>query len=198
MAIGLAVAALVLAAPVQAQERYDPSVTPLIHPGDFHWSYLKIVRSHHFVGYDLSNVTARNGDIVTFSSLARNKGAHPTPPFLTYLSILDKNNTPVDIQNWARFRSQVASSMPPGGYAFQDWTLRMASSGSYVLYVFGLAYGQDLNATDAQPYASSALYVHVSDRPLLAAFSAAPLLVGLPLAIGVVALWMPRRRGVRA
>lgn len=97
-------------------------------------------------------------------------------------------HTYVDPEDWSSRRTRYLRPIPPGGSATLSWPMNAVNAGTIGLYVAVLP----RSGVPVRPTTSPALRLHVEDRRTLNAGGILPLALGLPAALGLLAL------GVRA
>jgi hypothetical protein len=134
-------------------------------------------------------ITTKLGQRFTFHSRIENRGSTSARDLVAHLNVVDlTGHTYVDPEDWSSRRTRYLRPIPPGGSAALSWPMNAVNAGTIGLYVAVLP----RSGAPVRPTTSSALRLHVEDRRTLNSGGVLPLALGLPAALGLLAL------GVRA
>jgi hypothetical protein len=135
-------------------------------------------------------VTTSIGQKFTFATTVANTGASPASNLVAHLNVLsDDPSTYVDPEDWSSHRTQYLPSIPPNGKLRLDWTVQAVNSGNLTVFVSVLPrHGPGEIAT------SVPLRFTVTQRKTLNSGGVLPLVLGIPAAIGLLAVGARRRR----
>jgi len=138
---------------------------------------------------DRMAITTKLGQRFTFHSRIENRGSTSARDLVAHLNVVDlTGHTYVDPEDWSSRRTRYLRPIPPGGSAALSWPMNAVNAGTIGLYVAVLP----RSGAPVRPTTSSALRLHVEDRRTLNSGGVLPLALGLPAALGLLAL------GVRA
>ena len=138
---------------------------------------------------DRAAITTKLGHKFTFRSRVENRGSSSARDLVAHLKVVDlTGHTYVDPEDWSSRRTRYLRPIPPGGSATLSWPMNAVNAGTIGLYVAVLP----RSGAPVRPTISPALRLHVEDRRTLNSGGVLPLALGLPAALGLLAL------GVRA
>lgn len=142
------------------------------------------------VELDRTHVSTRIGRDFTFVSTIRNTGSRPLSGLVAHLNVLSVDpGTYVDPEDWSSARTRYLSTLPPGGSTRIVWKVKAVNSGSLAIYVAVLP--RDGGATVD---VSAPLRLEVREKRTLNSGGVVPLALGVPVALGLVALGLRSRR----
>jgi hypothetical protein len=126
-----------------------------------------------------------------------NTGAAPTGEILAHLNVASIEGTVyVDPEDWSPSRSQQLS-LDPGESRKLSWELQAVNSGHFAAYVVVVPFGSTV-AGNEELLISPLVNVTVASRSTLTAQGALPVVISIPLLLGLAAagvFFAARRRG---
>jgi hypothetical protein len=126
-----------------------------------------------------------------------NTGAGPSGEILAHLNVASiEGSVYVDPEDWSSNRSQQIS-LQPGESQKLSWEIQAVNAGHFAAYVVVVPYGNTV-AGDEDLMISPLVNVDVASRSTLTAGGALPVVVMVPLLLGLVAagvFFRARRRG---
>lgn len=126
-----------------------------------------------------------------------NTGAAPTGEILAHLNVASIEGTVyVDPEDWSPSRSQQLS-LDPGESRKLSWELQAVNSGHFAAYVVVVPFGSTV-AGNEELLISPLVKVTVASRSTLTAQGALPVVISIPLLLGLAAagvFFAARRRG---
>jgi hypothetical protein len=135
-------------------------------------------------------VTTSIGQKLTFTTRVENAAGTAASGLVAHLNVL--SNDPgvyVDPEDWSSHRTQYLPAIPPRGSLQLSWTVQAVNSGSLTVFVSVLPrHGPGAIATSAP------LRVEVAKRRTLNSGGALPLVLGIPVAIGLLGFGARRAR----
>jgi hypothetical protein len=151
-------------------------------------------------GADSVSVTVAPAQIATtlggkfaFTSTITNNGATDARGLIAHLNVLSlRNGTYVDPEDWSANRTRYLDPIPPGQSLTLTWRMQAVNDGDFGIYVAVLP---DSGAP-VPPATSPTIHLDVAERKTLNAGGIVPLVLGIPAALGLLALGVRiRRRG---
>ena len=134
---------------------------------------------------DRTTVTTRLGHKFAFHSRIDNRGTTPARGLVAHLNVVDlTGHTYVDPEDWSSRRTRYLRPIPPGGSTTLRWPMNAVNAGTIGLYVAVLP----RNGTPVRPTTSPTLRLRIEDRRTLNSGGVLPLALGLPAALGLLAL----------
>jgi hypothetical protein len=128
----------------------------------------------------------------------KNTGTAPTGEILAHLNVASiEGSVYVDPEDWSPNRSQQLA-LEPGQSRKLSWEIQAVNSGRFAAYVVVVPYGGSVNGSE-ELQISQLVKVDVAPRSTLTAGGALPVVIAVPLMIGLVtatALVRVRRRRV--
>jgi hypothetical protein len=141
-------------------------------------------------------VSTALGDHFMIRTEVKNTGNAPTGQILAHLNVASIDGTVyVDPEDWSSERSQQLS-LKPGESRKLSWELQAVNSGRFAAYVVIAPFGSTVKGSEALQI-SPLVKVDVAPRSTLTAGGALPVVLVMPLLIGVAAgtaLFRVRRR----
>jgi uncharacterized membrane protein len=126
-----------------------------------------------------------------------NTGAAPTGDILAHLNVASiEGSTYVDPEDWSPSRSKQLS-LEPGESRKLSWELQAVNSGHFAAYVVVVPFGSEV-AGNEEPLISPLVNVAVASRSTLTAQGALPIVISIPMLLGLAAAGVyfgARRRG---
>lgn len=134
---------------------------------------------------DRTAITTKLGHKFTFRSRIENRGATAAGDLVAHLNVVDlTGHTYVDPEDWSSRRTRYLAAIPPGGSTTVTWPMNAVNSGTIGLYVAVLP----RTGTPVRPVTSPTLRLRIRDRRTLNSGGILPLALGIPGAIGLLAL----------
>lgn len=137
------------------------------------------------------------GNRFTLRSRVTNPGAAPTGPLLAHLNVASvTNDVYVDPEDWSSERTLEVPPLQPGAGTTLSWDLQAVNAGSFAVYVVVLPGGGASAGAGAGAGAlvvSPAMHLDVAGRRTLNAEGALPVVLGVPIVLGVLAVGARRR-----
>ena len=126
-----------------------------------------------------------------------NTGAAPTGDILAHLNVASiEGSTYVDPEDWSASRSKQLS-LEPGESRKLSWELQAVNSGHFAAYVVVVPFGSEV-AGNEELLISPLVNIAVASRSTLTAQGALPIVISIPMLLGLAAAGVyfgPRRRG---
>jgi uncharacterized membrane protein len=136
------------------------------------------------------------GDHFEISTEIKNNGDRPTGEILAHLNVANiEGSVYVDPEDWSSERSQQLS-LKPGESRELSWEIQAVNSGRFAAYVVVVPFGDSVKGTEELKI-SPLVKVDVAQRTTLTAGGALPVVLLVPLLIGVAggaAVYRVRRR----
>jgi hypothetical protein len=134
---------------------------------------------------DRTAITTRLGHKFTFHSRIENRGTAPARDLVAHLNVVDlTGHTYVDPEDWSAQRTRYLRAIPAGGSTTVTWPMNAVNAGTIGIYVAVLPRG----GTPVRPVTSPTLRLRIRDRRTLNSGGILPLALGIPGALGLVAL----------
>ena len=132
------------------------------------------------------------GDRFTLETEVHNTAGAPSGPLLAHLNVASlETSVYVDPEDWSSERSQELS-LQPGESRTLSWELQAVNSGRFAAYVVVLpAGGRDVGT--AEPVVTPMVSLEVAARSTMTAAGALPVVLGVPLLLGLAALGLRYR-----
>lgn len=150
------------------------------------------------VTLDSSRLSTVVGDRFTLRSHVRNSGTAPSERFLAHLNVASlSSDVYVDPEDWSSRRTLPVAPLGRGSDASLSWELQAVNAGSFDVYVVLLPDGAS-SAGTGPLFVSPPLHVTVAERRPLNAGGSLPVVVVVPVLLGVAAaaaLYRVRRGG---
>ena len=136
------------------------------------------------------------GGRFVITTVVKNAGTAPTGQILAHLNVASiEGDVYVDPEDWSSSRSQQLS-LKPGESRKLSWEIQAVNSGRFAAYVVVVPFGGSVNGNE-DLRVSELVRVDVAPRSTLTAGGALPVVVAVPILIGVAAfaaLFRVRRR----
>ncbi|SDW35943.1 hypothetical protein SAMN05421504_101372 [Amycolatopsis xylanica] len=141
---------------------------------------LLLLLSTSDVTFDRPNAAISVGERITLTSTVTNSGQEPTPLRLAHLNIVSLTpSVYVDPEDWSSDRTQEIEPLEPGESVKLTWPIQAVSAGTFDVYTV-------LLPTSPGPLTvSPAVRVDVAGRRALDAGGALPVVLAVPLALGL-------------
>ena len=138
------------------------------------------------VAPDQSHVSTVLGGRFVLRTEVTNTGSTPTGTVLAHLNVASvQGDVYVDPEDWSPARSQEIS-LRPGESRTLSWDIQAVNSGTFAAYVVVLPFGQKVAGTEDLAV-SPLVKLDVATRSTVNAGVALPLVIVIPLALGVIA-----------
>jgi hypothetical protein len=135
---------------------------------------------------DQSKITTVLGGRFTLKTEVTNTGNTPTGVLLAHLNVASvQGDVYVDPEDWSPARSQEIS-LQPGETRTLSWDIQAVNAGRFAAYVVVLPFGETVAGTE-ELVVSPLVKLDVATRPTVDAGIALPLVIFIPLALGVIA-----------
>jgi len=145
------------------------------------------------VSVDRPRITTNLGGKFTFESTIENIGAAPAERLIAHLNVLSlRSGTYVDPEDWSSERTRYLEPVPPGGSVTARWEMQAVNDGVFAIYVAVLSD----DAAPVPPVTAPAIRLDVTERRTLNPEGMVPVALGVPLLVGLLAVFVRlRRRG---
>lgn len=133
------------------------------------------------------------GGKFSFTSTVTNGGTSDAQGLIAHLNVLSlKNGVYVDPEDWSSDRTRYLEPIPPGRSLTLTWRMQAVNDGDFGIYVAVLPE----TGAPVQPVTGPTIRLDVAERMTLNAGGIVPLVLGIPAALGLLALAVRlRRRG---
>jgi hypothetical protein len=139
------------------------------------------------VTWDNANVTTRVGDRFIVRSRIFNARSAATGSMLAHLNVASlTSDVYVDPEDWSSARTQTLDPLEAGAAHSLTWPIQAVNVGSFDVYVVLLPDGPG-SAGKGPLWVSPPVHVEVAGRRTLSAGGALPVVVGVPVLIGLAA-----------
>ena len=130
-------------------------------------------------------IETRLGHKFVFHSTIENHGAAPARDLVAHLNVVDlSGHTYVDPEDWSSQRTRYLHPIPPGGSTTLTWPLNAVNAGAVGIYVAVLP----RSGAPVAPVTAPTIRVRIEDRKTLNSGGILPLALGIPGALGLLAL----------
>jgi hypothetical protein len=137
------------------------------------------------VGMDRTAMSTSIGRKFTFHSTITNHGSTQVGGLVAHLNVLSlRPGVYVDPEDWSSHRTRYLPPIPAGGSLRITWKLQAVNSGSIGVYVAVLP----ASGSSRPPTTGPALHVSIARRQTLNSGGILPLALGIPGALGLLAL----------
>jgi hypothetical protein len=134
---------------------------------------------------DRTAITTKLGHKFTFRSRIENRSATAAGNLVAHLNVVDlTGHTYVDPEDWSSHRTRYLTPIPPGRSTTVMWPMNAVNAGTIGLYIAVLP----RSGTPVRPVTSPTLRLRIRDRRTLNSGGILPLALGIPGAIGLLAL----------
>jgi len=141
------------------------------------------------VRIDRTEISTKLGHRFAFRSTIANRSPVPLHGLVAHLNVLSYDSgVYVDPEDWSSSRTRYLAPLPPGDSATITWRMQAVNAGSFAVYVAVLGQGPAAPATGAR------IHVGVARRTTLDPRGILPLTLGIPGALGLLALGARLRR----
>jgi hypothetical protein len=139
------------------------------------------------ISIDPGEVDTVLGGEFTIMTEIRNTGTAATGPLLAHLSVASlQGGVYVDPEDWSPARSQ-DFSLRPGESRTLTWNIQAVNAGSFAAYIVVVPYDPGV-AGQEELAVSPLVALEVAPRTALGNATVLPLVIGLPVALGLLAL----------
>jgi hypothetical protein len=143
------------------------------------------------VEVDRTEVATRLGERFTFTSTVTNRSTSASQPLIAHLNVLSlRDGTYVDPEDWSPQRTWYLGALQPGASRTIRWSVQAVNSGSFATYVAIV----DQQAPTTAPVTGPAVELRVAGRRTINSDGILPLVLGVPILIGVFAAGARLRR----
>ena len=130
-------------------------------------------------------IETRLGHKFVFHSTIENHGTAPVRDLVAHLNVVDlSGHTYVDPEDWSSQRTRYLHPIPPGGATTLTWPLNAVNAGAVGIYVAVLP----RSGAPVHPATGPTIRVRIQDRRTLNSGGILPLALGIPGALGLLAL----------
>jgi len=144
------------------------------------------------VSNDRTTIATKLGQKFVFRTRIANEGPRTAAGLVAHLNVLDlTGHTYVDPEDWSSHRTRYLAPIPPGGSIALTWQVNAVNAGKIGIYVAVLP----RSGAPVPPTTGPTLRVEIRDRRTLNTGGILPLALGIPGALGLVALSVRVRRG---
>jgi hypothetical protein len=135
-----------------------------------------------------NHTSAAVGDRVTIRARIVNAGSEPTGGLIAHVNVTTLDSSVyVDLEDWTASPTQELAPVPPGGETSAAWEIQAVNVGRFGVYVVVLP-NSTLPSANAPLIVSPAQLVEVAGRRTLSPGGVLPLVVVVPLLLGVLAV----------
>jgi hypothetical protein len=137
------------------------------------------------VSWDRDHVATRVGNHFTLTSRIVNPSARSTGELLAHLNVASlTSDVYVDPEDWSSARTQTLDPMAAGSSQALNWPIQAVNAGSFDVYVVLLPDGPG-SAGKGPLWVSPPVHVEVAGRQTLSAGGALPVVLAVPIMIGL-------------
>lgn len=138
-------------------------------------------------------IATKLGGKFAFTSTITNNGATDAQGLIAHLNVLSlRDGIYVDPEDWSANRTRYLDPIAPGQSATITWRMQAVNDGDFGIYVAVLPE----SGAPVPPVTGPTIHLDVAERKTLNAGGIVPLVLGIPAALGLVALGVRiRRRG---
>jgi hypothetical protein len=138
-------------------------------------------------------ISTKLGGKFAFTSTITNEGGTDARGLIAHLNVLSlRDGTYVDPEDWSSNRTRYLDPVVPGGSTTITWRMQAVNDGDFGIYVAVLPE----SGAPVPPVTSPTIHLDVAERKTLNAGGIVPLVLGIPAALGLLALGVRiRRRG---
>jgi len=137
------------------------------------------------VSVDRTQIATGLGRKFSFTSTVTNEGSAPLRGLIAQLDVLSlREGTYVDPEDWSSSRTRYLETIPAGGSITTTWQMQAVNDGEFGIFVAVLP-----ESGDAVPPATApTIRLEVASRRSLNPSGMAPVALGIPLFLGLLAL----------
>ena len=138
-------------------------------------------------------IATKLGGKFAFTSTITNNGTTDARGLIAHLNVLSlRDGTYVDPEDWSANRTRYLDQIPPGKSLTLTWRMQAVNDGDFGIYVAVLPE----SGAPVPPATGPTIHLDVAERKTLNAGGIVPLVLGIPAALGLLALGVRiRRRG---
>lgn len=138
-------------------------------------------------------IATKLGAKFAFTSTITNDGAADARGLIAHLNVLSlRDGTYVDPEDWSSNRTRYLDPIAPGQSVTIKWGMQAVNDGDFGIYVAALP----ASGAPVAPVTGPTIHLDVAERKTLNAGGIVPLVLGIPAALGLLALVLRiRRRG---
>ena len=138
-------------------------------------------------------IATQLGGKYSFTSTIANNGTTDARGLIAHLNVLSlKDGTYVDPEDWSTNRTRYLDPIPAGESLTITWRMQAVNDGDFGVYVAVLTE----DGAALAPVTGPTIHLDVAERKTLNAGGIVPLVLGIPAALGLLALGIRiRRRG---
>ncbi len=138
-------------------------------------------------------IATQLGGKFAFTSTITNNGATDARGLIAHLNVLSlRDGTYVDPEDWSANRTRYLDPIPRGESLTLTWRMQAVNDGDFGIYVAVLP----KSGAPVPPATGPTIHLDVAERKTLNASGIVPLVLGIPAALGLLALGVRiRRRG---
>lgn len=135
------------------------------------------------VAFTETSVSAVVGQRLALQSRVTNTGTTPTEPLIAHINVASLDaSVYVDLEDWSSEVTFELAPLAPGASQLVNWELQAVNAGEFGIYVVVLP-----RAGSAPPAVSAPLRAAVAGRRTLSAGGALPVIVAVPVVLGLLA-----------
>jgi hypothetical protein len=143
------------------------------------------------VSNDRATVTTKLGHRFVFHTRIENRGTTAATGLVAHLNVVDlTGHTYVDPEDWSSSRTRYLAPIAPGGSTTLSWRMNAVNAGTIGVYVAVLS----RSGAPVPPTTGPTVRVQIEDRKTLNSGGILPLALGIPGALGLLALGVKIRR----
>ena len=136
-------------------------------------------------------VTTKLGHKFVFHTRIENPATAPATGLVAHLNVVDlTGHTYVDPEDWSSHRTRYLAPIEPGGSTVLVWPMNAVNAGTIGVYVAVLP----RSGAPVPPTTGPTLRVSIQDRKTLNSGGILPLALGIPAALGLLAVGVRLRR----
>lgn len=143
------------------------------------------------VSVDRSRIATGLGDGFRFASTVTNTGSAPVSGLVAHLNVVSETrDVYVDPEDWSSERVQYLPTLAAGASVRTAWRGEAVNGGAFALYVVVLPRAGPLTV-------SPAVRMHVTEHRTLNSGGVLPLVIGIPLALTLLAVALRLHRATK-
>jgi hypothetical protein len=140
---------------------------------------------------DRARVSTQLGQKFVFRTTIHNGASRAASGLIAHLNILSlRQGTYVDPEDWSSQRTRYLRPIPAGGSETTTWRMQSVNAGSFGIYVAVL----DQAGLPVPPVTAPTIHLAVAERKTLNSGGILPLALGIPAALGLLAVGLRLRR----
>lgn len=137
------------------------------------------------VSLDQTRISAGVGERLTVESRVTNTASTPTAGLVAHLNVASLDGGYVDLEDWSADVTRPLAPLAPGASTVVSWQFQAVNVGTFDIYIVVMPRG---TGTTAPLVASPPVLVTVAGRQTLNAGGSLPILVVIPVLLGLAAL----------